>query len=233
MKPLVAGINLDGHGLAQSVNAMHTSMNIMGIFGENILGFDKIGYQKKDVVISSFAEFLGPEAVSYSTDEQVGRLVMTERPLDLALSEKGYFQVLNDNGSIELTRDGRFKLNDKGELLTQTNQKVLSNSGIPIVFSTLPTELNKIKIGTDGKIGVVDENARGLVVQGTIGVVSSDGALIQRDTVRQGFVENSNIQLQNEFIEIANYKRTFEANSTMFKIQNNKLSNAISQLGRV
>ena len=108
---LVGGINYDGNGIAHSINAMQTSMRIMGIFGENVVGFDKIGYQRKEIVISSFAEFLGADAVSHSVDTQVGRLVATERPLDIALSEKGYFQVLNNDGSSELTRDGRFNLN--------------------------------------------------------------------------------------------------------------------------
>ena len=33
-------------------------MDIMGIFGENVIGFDKIGYQRKEAVISSFAEYI-------------------------------------------------------------------------------------------------------------------------------------------------------------------------------
>lgn len=230
---LVAGINLDGHGMAQSLNAMQTSMDVMGVFGENILGFDKVGYQKKEAVISSFAEYIGPEALSYTTDDQVGRLVMTEKPLDLALSEKGYFQVLNKDGTLELTRDGRFQLNKEGELLTQTGQKVLSNSGMPIVFSDLPESLDKIKIGLDGRIGVFDEKKRGLVHQATIGVVSSEGNLLNTNCVRQGYTESSNIQLHQEYIEMANYKRTFQANVQMFKLQNNKLSSAISRLSQV
>jgi len=230
---LVAGINLDGNGIAQSLNAMQTSMDVMGIFGENILGFDKVGYQKKEAVISSFAEYIGPEALSYTTDDQVGRLVMTERPLDLALSEKGYFQVLNKDGTIELTRDGRFKLNKDGELLTQLEQKVLSGSGMPIVFSDIPESLDKIKIGLDGRIGVFDEKKRGLVHQATIGVVTSDGSVVNSDCVRQGYVESSNIQLHQEFIEMTNYQNTFNTNARMFSLQNSKLSNAISKLSSV
>ena len=154
---LAAGINFDASGIAQSINAMQMQMDIMGIFGENVVGFDKIGYQRKEAVVSSFAEYIGTNALSHSTDEQVGRLSMTQRPLDIALSEKGYFQVLNKDGSIELTRDGRFKINKEGELLTQLDQKVLSSGGLPIVLPFLPETLDKIKIGLDGKIGVFDE----------------------------------------------------------------------------
>lgn len=230
---LAAGINFDGHGIVQSINAMQMDMDIMGIFGENVVGFDKVGYQRKEAVVSSFAEFIGTNALSHSVDEQVGRLAMTQKPLDIALSDKGYFQVLNNDGSIELTRDGRFKLDKKGNLLTQTNQKVLSSSGAPIILPVLPESIDKIKIGLDGKIGVFDGETRGLIPAGTIGVVSSDGSLVSSNCVRQGYVESSNVQLEKEYLEIANYKRSFEANRQMFKLQNNNLSNVIQTLGRV
>ena len=230
---LAAGINFDAHGIAQSINAMQMDMDIMAIFGENIVGFDKVGYQRKEAVISSFAEYIGTNALSHSVDDQVGRISMTQKPLDIALSEKGYFQVLNNDGSIELTRDGRFKLDKDGNLLTQMDQKVLSSAGAPIVLPFIPTGLDKIKIGLDGKIGVFDEEKRGLVPAGTLGVVSSDGSMLITNGVRQGCVESSNVQLEKEYLEIANYKRSFEANRQMFKLQNNNLSNVIQTLGRV
>ncbi len=230
---LAAGINFDASGIAQSINAMQLEMDIMGIFSENVVGFDKVGYQKKEAVISSFAEFLGPDALSHCVDEQVGRLLMTQRPLDIALSEKGYFQVLNKDGTLELTRDGRFKLNKDGELLTQQDQKVLSITGLPIVFNKLPEKLDDIKIGLDGKIGVFDSEKRGLIPQGTLGVVNSDRSLLSANFIRQGYLEHSNVQLEREYIEMSNYTRNFEANRQMFKMQNENLSNVIQTLGRV
>jgi len=206
-------------------------MRIMGIFGENVVGFDKIGYQRKEIVISSFAEYLGPDAVSYSTDTQVGRLVATEKPLDVALSEKGYFQVINEDGSIELTRDGRFHINKDGELLTQTNQKVLSATGLPIILPNIPESLDKISIGLDGKIAVFDAKNRNYTTAGMIGVVDEDRAVINPNFVRQGYVESSNVALHKEYIEVADYAKSFQANSQMFRLQNSKLSKAISSLG--
>lgn len=230
---LAAGINFDASGIAQSINAMQMSMDIMGIFSENVVGFDKVGYQRKEAVVSSFAEYIGTNALSHSVDEQVGRLSMTQKPLDIALSEKGYFQVLNKDGSIELTRDGRFMMNKSGEILTQTGQKVLSTGGLPIVLPVVPDGIDKIKVGLDGKIGVFDEKSRGLIPAGTIGVVSSDGSLVSSNCVRQGYVESSNVQLEKEYMEVANYKRSFEANRQMFRIQSSNLSSAISRLGQV
>ena len=233
MNNLAAGIVFDGNGLAQSINAVQMEMNIMDIFAQNIVGFDKVGYQRKEAVVSSFAEYLGSGALSHSTDTQVGRIAITENPLDVALSDKGYFQVLNKDGSIELTRDGRFKIDKDGNLLTQNNQMVLSAGGNPIVLPFVPENVDKITIGLDGKIGVFDSEERGLVPAGVIGVVSEDGSLINTNCIHQGYVENSNVSLEREYIEIANHRRFLTANSTMFKLQNAKLSNAIQTLGRV
>lgn len=230
---LATGINFDASGIAQSINAMQMDMDIMGIFGENVVGFDKVGYQRKEAVVSSFAEYIGPNALSHSVDEQVGRLALTQKPLDIALSDKGYFQVLNKDGSFELTRDGRFQINKEGELVTQTGQKVLSTGGMPIVLPFVPETLDQIKIGLDGKIGVFDSEKRGLVPAGTIGIVSTDGSFISANCVRQGYVESSNVQLEKEYIEMVNYRRSFEANRQMFRLQNSKLSSAISRLGQV
>lgn len=233
MKPIAAGIRLEADGLAQSINAMQMDMDIMGIFGENVVGFDKVGYQRKEAVISSFAEYIGPNALSHSVDNQVGRLSLTERPLDIALSEAGYFQVLNNDGSIELTRDGRFQMTKNGEIITQTGQKVLSSGGVPLILPVVPDSIDKIKIGTDGKIGVFDSETRGLIPAGRLGIVSDDGTLVGSNCIRQGYLESSNVQLEKEYMEMVNYKRSFEANRQMFRLQNSKLSTAISRLGQV
>ena len=233
MKPISAGIRLDANGLAQSINAMQMDMDIMGIFSSNVVGFDKVGYRRKEAVISSFAEYIGSNALSHVTDNQVGRLYMTEKPLDVALSEKGYFQVLNRDGSIELTRDGRFLLDKDGNLLTQENQKVLSSNGLPIIFPVLPETLDKITIGIDGKISVFDSEKRGLVPVATLGIVEEDNTPVSSNCVRQGYIESSNVQLEREYMEMVNYKRSFEANRQMFRLQNSKLSSAISRLGQI
>ena len=229
---LAAGIRFDGNGLAQSINAMQLDMDVMGIFGENVVGFDKVGYQRKEAVISSFAEYIGTNALSYNTDTQVGRLVRTDKPLDVALSEKGYFQVVNKDGTIELTRDGRFKINKNGELLTQNDQKVLSSGGEPIVLPSVPEDVSLINIGLDGKIGIFDSEKRGLIPAGRLGIVSASGEICQANGVRQGYVESSNVALEKEYMEMSSYVKSFDANRQMFKIQNTNLSNVIQTLGR-
>ena len=84
---LNGGVHFTERGIVQNIRAMRMQMMLMGITNENITGFDKVGYQRKIPVISSFAEFIGEEAISTTTDDSVGRLGFTDNPLDFALAE--------------------------------------------------------------------------------------------------------------------------------------------------
>ena len=148
------GIQYDDSGLTASIRAMHLDSEIVGITNENISGFDKIGYQRQEPVVSSFTEFLGIHGLSKTTDDKVGRISVSENPLDLALANKGYFQIQTADGT-KLTRDGRFKLDKQGNLLTLEDDKVLSNAGVPIQLPVVPEQLQDVKINSKGLINIM------------------------------------------------------------------------------
>lgn len=218
-------------GLHDSISAMHMQMELMGIGNANVQGFDKVGYQRKDPVVSSFADVIGVHALSEAVDDKVGRIVETQHPLDFALADKGYFQLLNKDGSIELTRDGRFKINEKGELLGLEDQKVLTRGGSPIVLPFMPEEAKDIKVDKSGKLFVYNKETRKLDFVDTIGVVSSDGKVVLEPDVKQSCLEYSNVSLAQEFLEMLPYRKNFDANRQLFILQNEALTSAIQQLG--
>ena len=127
------------NGFATSIRAMQVQSELVSMTNQNIIGFDKIGYQRQEPVISSFTEILGVKGLSQTTDEKIGRIMMSENPLDLAISTKGYFQTRSPEG-VKLTRDGRFKIDKEGNLLTQEDHQVLSNAGIPIKLHVVPDD---------------------------------------------------------------------------------------------
>lgn len=218
-------------GLHDSIGAMHMQMELMGIGNANVQGFDKVGYQRKDPVVSSFADVIGIHALSAAVDDKVGRIAETLNPLDLAMANKGYFQLLNKDGSIELTRDGRFQLNEKGELLGQEGQKVLTQGGTPIVLPFMPEESKDVKVDRNGKLFVFNKETRKLDYVDTIGVVSSDGKVVLEPDIKQGCLEFSNVNLAQEFLEMLPYRKNFDANRQLFMLQNQALTSAIQQLG--
>lgn len=227
---LRGGINYIENGITCNLRAMHLQTELMAISSENVNGFDKVGYQRKDPVVSSFSEFLGVHGLSTAIDDTVGRLASSENPLDVALGNKGYFQCLGKEG-VKLTRDGRFKLDVKGNLLNLNDEKVLANDGTAIKIPFMPEKLEDIKIDLDGNVRVFNKKSNKLEYVSTMSVVTNEGVAVMAPNVRQGYNEFSNVSLATEFMQAMPVVRNFDANRQLFQMQSTTLSRAIQQLG--
>lgn len=228
---LYGGVYISDDGMSSSIRDMNLQTTLLQNANDNIVGFNKVGYQRKVPVVSSFAEFIGTHAYSETTDTEVGRLALTKRPLDFALAKEGYFQCQTANG-IKLTRDGRFKLDKNGYMTNLHDEKVLSVSGQPIKLSQIPDDLDNIKVDKDGTINVIDKKNLTTYTAGQLSVVSNDGSILKDTDVRQRYVENSNVNLGNEFLALIPVRRNFDANRQAFLIQNDELSKVIQELGK-
>lgn len=224
------GIRFVENGITASIRAMHVDSELISVANENVTGFDKVGYQRKDAIVSSMTEFLGVHGLSTTVDDKVGRINISENPLDISLAAKGYFQTLSDDG-IKITRDGRFKIDKEGNLLTLDDSKVLSNTGIPIKLHVVPEDLKQIKINDRGLVSVFNSQTNKLENVAYLGIVDTNGALIMEPKVKQGYNEYSNVSLQEEFINMMPIIKNFDANRQLFMIQNQNLQKVISQLG--
>lgn len=229
---LNTGVKYIENGLTASLKAMQVQSALINIANDNVTGFDKIGYQRKEAVVSSFTEYLGVDGVSTTVDDKVGRLANTGNPLDLALATKGYFQIQSADG-VKLTRDGRFKLDKDGDLLTMENSKVLADNGMPIKLNVIPETLDGIVVNSKGGLSVFNKATNKLEHVANIGVVDSNGSIIINPEVKQKFSEYSNVSLEREFLGMMLPIRNFDANRQMFMIESSNLSKAISQLGSV
>jgi len=75
------------------------------------------------------------------TDLAQGPMQQTGRPLDFAIQGAGFFAVKTANGT-QYTRNGQFSVSDKGQLIDQYGDDVLSQTGAPIAVGaagTVPT----------------------------------------------------------------------------------------------
>lgn len=224
------GVRFCELGVRSSIRAMHVATELLGITNENVTGFDKVGYQRKEAVLSSFSEYLGVNGISKNVDEKVGRIMVSEKPLDIALANKGYFQIQTSYG-VQLTRDGRFKLDKDGSLLTLEDNKVLSDSGVPIKLHRVPEDLKEVVVNRKGTVSVFNKQTRKLETVANLGIVDSNGMAVLSPDVKQGYNEYSNVSLQNEFLAVMPTVRNFEANRQMFIMNNTNMQKAISQLG--
>ena len=224
------GIRFVENGITASLRAMHVDSELISIANENVIGFDKVGYQRKDAIVSSLTEFLGVHGLSTTIDDKVGRINISENPLDISLASKGYFQTESKEG-IKITRDGRFKIDKDGNLLTLDDSKVLSNTGMPIRLHVVPQDMKHIKINDRGLVSVFNPQSNKLEGVAYLGIVDTNGALIMEPKVKQGYNEFSNVSLQEEFINMMPIVKNFDANRQLFMMQNQNLQKVISQLG--
>ena len=223
------GIRFIENGITASIRAMHVDSELIAVSNENITGFDKVGYQRKDAIVSSMTEFLGVHGLSTTVDDKVGRINVSENPLDISLASKGYFQTESKEG-IKITRDGRFKYDKAGNLLTLDDSKVISNTGMPIVLPFVPEDPKQIKVNDRGLVSIFNPKTNKLESVAYLGIVDTNGALIMEPKVKQGYNEFSNVSLHQEFITMMPVIKNFDANRQLFMIQNQNLQKAISQL---
>lgn len=227
---LKGGLNFVENGLTTSIRAMHLQQEQFAVHNANVNGFDKIGYQRKDAVVSSFSEWLGVHGLSTATDDSVGRIAGTQKVLDFAIAEKGYFQYQTPEG-IKNTRDGRFKLDKEGNLLTIEGYNVLSDAGVAIKLPFIPKDINDIRVNTKGDINIINRKTGEQSFVGTLSVVTNDGVAVLDPNIKQGYLEYSNVSLETEFMQIFPIRRNFEANRQMFIIQSTNLASTIEKLG--
>src|SRR5690606_32951142 len=83
---------------------------------------------------------LGVRTVATSRQFSQGSLQQTENNLDVAIQGKGFFQITMPDGTTGYTRDGSFKLDSQGQIVT--NNGYLLQPGI-----TVPENASNLTIG--------------------------------------------------------------------------------------
>ncbi len=225
------GVRFCEHGMKASIRAMHVQSDILGMINENVAGFDKIGYQIKEPVVSAVTEYIGIHGLSNTVDDAPGRIMVSKNPLDITMANKGYFQIQTPEG-VKLTRDGRFKLDKLGNLLDIEDNFVLSDAGMPIRLPIVPNNAEEVVVNAKGKVSVYDKSTGALLDAGHLGIVDANGMAVLNPEVKQGYNEHSNVVLQNEFLAVKPVVRNFEANRQIFRMHSSNLQKVISQLGQ-
>lgn len=223
-----------GPGLAISTRAMNATLHQMAMHTDNVANFGVPGYHRKDPIVTEFVEYLGANAIDETVSHEIGRIRNSGNPLDVALNTPGYFQKVDPNtGRIDVTRDGRMKLDSELNLLSVDNKPVLSTQGTPIQLPFAPHSLHEdLTISPQGVISIFHQKTGKTTTVATLNVVTPQGAPVEKVDMRQGHVEDSNVFLQHEFSRLAPLRRQFEANRQLFLVQSDNLSRTIQELGR-
>jgi flagellar basal-body rod protein FlgG len=179
---------------------------------------------------------LGVRTASTSRSFAQGDMIQTKNPLDVAIGGSGFFRIQRANGDLAYTRDGSFRLDSAGRLVTQLGE--LLDPSI-----TLPPDATSITIKPDGtvqaklpsKTDLVDvgsiqlatfANPGGLEAIGNnllVATSSSGDPIVVKPGdqgsggLSQGTLEGSNVSAVEEMINMISTQRNYELNSKIIE----------------
>jgi len=191
---------------------------------------------------------LGVRVAATSRNFSQGTLNQTSNNLDLAVEGNGFFQIQLPDGTAGYTRDGAFQLDANGQLVTQAGYPV--QPGI-----TIPANARSVSIGKDGAVSVtlpgqtapqavgqlqlahfvnpagLDPLGGNLFAETASSGSASAGAPGNNGlgTLRQGFVEGSNVNVVEELVTMIATQRAYEMNSKAIQTSDQMLQR-LSQL---
>ncbi len=180
---------------------------------------------------------LGTRAAGNEVNFQQGSFTSTNNPLDLVISGHGFFQIKQPNGEMAYSRNGSFQLDSTGTMVTSDGNPLQPQITIPpaalsiniaadgTVSYTLP---GQTQAQTAGQITLATfQNPAGLNSLGASlfsptdasgsAVVGTPGGTEGLGTIQQGYTEQSNVSVVDEFINMITSQRAYEANSKVVK----------------
>jgi len=178
----------------------------------------------------------GVRVVGTQKQFTTGNLQVTDQPLDMAIDGRGFFEILQPNGNTAYTRNGEFQLSADGEIVTA--------GGLVLEPSiTIPEGAQTVTIGQDGTVSVLLAgetaptqvgnvqladfiNPAGLQAMGSnLFLETASSGAAQQGTpglngfgsIRQGSIENSNVNIVEELVNMITTQRTYEVNSKVLQ----------------
>ncbi len=176
-------------------------------------------------------------------DYSQGAFLKTNRLLDVALTGPGFIPVTSPNGDVQYTRDGAFKLDKDGYLVT--NDGYLVGDGIKV-----PINHEGLRIKQDGTVYVIQKGHTEQEVLGKIPVVqfqnpeglkpveynrvvpteqSGEPKLLkEHDYVAQGGLERSNVNYIGNINEVLRLNSSMIAGTRLIKVIDDMYQRAIN-----
>jgi len=214
----------------------------------NVANMTTGGFRADEVKFEELLSLAGKNDVSFASSgrnyisRQAGPLNKTDNPLDVAIQGDAWFAYNGPNGPI-YTRDGRFSLNENGDLLTVDGHAVLDSGGAPIALdpNAGPPIISRDGTITQGgnQVGILGlfhlSSSSNLTRHGNSGVASSiPGEPVQdftSNSVQQGYSEGSNVNPVLEMTKMIALQRNFESAATTLQESESTLMDAIRTLG--
>lgn len=254
-------------GLWSAATGMTAQQTNIDVIANNLANVSTVGFKKgrvdfQDLVYQTVREPGAPDTQStqvptgvqvglgarYAAVQRVftpGELRQTGNSLDVAIEGNGFFQVLLPDGRTAYTRDGAFKLDGQGHLVTSDGYLIQPEI-------TIPADAIHITIGSDGTVSVTTAGqsepqqigqltlakflnpagtsnlGRNLVIPTPASgdpVVAAPGTE-GLGTLGQGMLELSNVNIVEEMVSMIVAQRAYEVNSKAIQVADEMLAMA-------
>jgi len=236
-------------GLYAALSGNLAAMKRLDVLSNNLANVNTPGFKKdrmtfESLLMASTSAANGDQPVlannTFFTDFSAGPVKQTGNTLDLALEGDGFFVVNTPQGPA-YTRQGTFQRDSSGKLVTRDGYEVAGSGALV---------LNGSKVEIDAK-GVVQVDGAQV---GTLQVVDfpkpyalqkiGDGLFVPADpqvvpqpvaksAVRQGFLEESNVNVVMEMAQLIETNRFFETCQKVVQGYDNVAAKAANEIGKV
>ena len=241
--------------LFQAAAALEANSRWQEVIADNLASSSVPGYKQQQLSQEAIqaglmpahgnrngSQYFSVPRTSSSTNFGAGEFKYTGNGTDVGIEGKGFFTVQLPNGTTALTRDGEFRINSQGQLVTKESYPVLGTAG-------------PIQLGRDHS-GALSITSSGIVNQGSerrgklkVTEVAKPQELTQlsggyfmatpgkvatapsKANLREGYLEASNASTLTEMASMMTASRGFEANQKVIQIQDDRMNKTISELG--
>ncbi len=213
------------------------NMNTNGFKGEKMMFIQhEVRSRGGERILGDRINFVRDIATARDTRE--GPVTKTGNPLDVAVRGDGYLVVDTVDGE-RYTRNGRLRLDEAGQLVTQGGHPVLAEGNQPIFFSPADSRIDIARDGTvstdNGEIGrlrvVSFENAQQLqeIAGGLLGGQVTPEDVEQPDVV-QGMLEGSNVEPIVELTRMIQIHRAYEGAKRLIKAEDERIKTMVKEM---
>lgn len=245
------------------MNSQQTNIDVISnnLANVNTGGFKKSKLNFADLIYSNLRQAGTPNAqgaeiptgtemghgVRINSTQKIfsqGNITNTDNDLDMAIEGAGFFRVERPDGSFAYTKDGSFKIDSNGQVVTSDGYSLSPQINIP-------QDAREITITSDGSVNIINSAGQSQNVAqielynfSNPAGLSSDGRNLYTETaasgqalagtpgqegygtVLQGFLEMSNVKVVEEMVNMIAAQRAYESNSKTIQASDEMLQTA-------
>jgi flagellar basal-body rod protein FlgG len=234
--------------ISSALSGMRGSIAQLGTAASNIANVNTTGFQSRRADLQSGPGGSGVVVASTSLNGGQGPFLTTSQPLDVSIEGDSFFEVQTAEGGSRFTRNGSFRLDGEGYLVTAGGDRVAGDIQVP-------ADATKVSITRSGEVvGMVGgeevtfgnlpsvrfNNPTGLesVGNGLYAESENSGVPIRGSFSRPGFgqlapgtLEGSDTDLGGEIVNTILAQRAFQAQIVTIQAADEMLEETVN-LGR-